>query len=201
MLSVGLTGGIGSGKSTFASFLERQGAEIIDADAIGRAVLEPGETGWRAVVDQFGPGILVPGTMEIARKQLAAIVFNDPSKLAALNAITHPRIVERIAETFEMLRETDEIVVLDAALIVGTGFEQLVDVIIVVDASDELRTRRLTGERGMHARDVEARMRSQIPRDVLLARADIVVPNNGDLEELATSAVKVWDELVARRDA
>lgn len=201
MLSVGLTGGIGSGKSTFASFLERQGAEIIDADAIGRAVLEPGETGWRAVVDQFGPGILVPGTMEIARKQLAAIVFNDPSKLAALNAITHPRIVERIAETFEMLRETDEIVVLDAALIVGTGFEQLVDVIIVVDASDELRTRRLTGERGMHARDVEARMRSQMPRDVLLARADIVVPNNGDLEELATSAVKVWDELVARRDA
>ncbi len=139
MLSVGLTGGIGSGKSTFAAFLAERGAEIVDADAIGRSVLEPGEIAWRGVVDQFGHDILVPGTMEIARKQLAEIVFNDPSKLAALNAITHPRIVERIAQTFEMLSDTDEIVILDAALIVGTGFEQLVEVIIVVDASDEVR--------------------------------------------------------------
>ncbi|MEO8322771.1 MAG: dephospho-CoA kinase, partial [Actinomycetota bacterium] len=126
MLSVGLTGGIGSGKSTFAALLADLGAEIIDADAIGHEVLEPGEPAWRGVVDQFGHEILVPGTMEIARKRLAEIVFNDPSKLAVLNAITHPRILERLAETFEMLGDTGEIVVLDAALIVGTGFEHMV---------------------------------------------------------------------------
>lgn len=201
MLSVGLTGGIGSGKSTFAGFLAERGAEIIDADAIGRAVLEPGEVAWRGVVDQFGHDILVPGTMEIARKQLAEIVFNDPAKLAVLNAITHPRIVERIAQTFEMLSTTNEIVILDAALIVGTGFEQLVEVIIVVDASDEVRKRRLIAERGMLAADVDARMRSQVPREVLLARADIVVTNTGNVEELAAASGRVWDELVARRDA
>lgn len=198
MLSVGLTGGIGSGKSMFAALLADLGAEIVDADKIGHAVLEPGEPAWRAVVDQFGHEILVPGTMEIARKQLAEIVFNDPSKLAVLNAITHPRILERIAETFEMLGDTGEIVVLDSALIVGTGFEHMVEVIVVVDASDAVRKERLIRDRGMLPRDVDARVGSQIPRDVLLERADIVVVNDGDPERLKDEARRVWDELVQR---
>lgn len=201
MLSVGLTGGIGSGKSMFAALLADLGAEIIDADAIGHAVLEPGEPAWRAVVDQFGHEILVPGTMEIARKRLAEIVFNDPSKLAVLNAITHPRILERIAETFEMLGDTGEIVVLDSALIVGTGSEHMVEVIVVVDASDAVRKERLIRDRGMLPRDVDARMGSQIPRDALLERADIVVVNGGDPERLKAEARRVWDELLQRSRA
>ncbi len=201
MLSVGLTGGIGSGKSTFGEYLRRLGAEIIDADGIGRAALAPGEPAWKGVVDQFGDEILEPGTMEISRGHLADIVFNDPAKLAALNAITHPRIVERIAETYEMLSDTNEIVILDAALLVGTGFEQLVELIIVVDAPEDLRRKRLHDERGLSYVDIDARMKSQPPPGVLLAKADIVVDNSGDEPHLEAEAERVWEELVARRDA
>src|SRR5688572_14864126 len=128
MLVAGLTGGIGSGKSTFAALLAERGAQVIDADQIGRDILRPGEPAWHSVVDQFGDEILSPGTMNIDRKQLAGIVFSDPGKLAALNAITHPAIVARIADDLERLRNTDEVVILDAALIVELGLTDTVDV-------------------------------------------------------------------------
>src|SRR5688500_18911374 len=118
MLLVGLTGGIGSGKTTFAALLAERGAFVIDADKLGHEALSPGEPAWHSIVDQFGDEILAAGSLTIDRKVLGRIVFEDPRKLASLNAITHPVNLRKIADTLETLRDSDLIVVLDAALIV-----------------------------------------------------------------------------------
>src|SRR5919205_3767606 len=114
MLLVGLTGGIGAGKSTFAALLAERGAQIIDADELGHDALRPGEDAWNAVVEHFGEEILAAGSMEVDRKRLAGIVFNDPQQRVTLNAIVHPVIMRNIADELEKLRSTNEIVVLDA---------------------------------------------------------------------------------------
>ncbi|MGH2730030.1 MAG: dephospho-CoA kinase [Actinomycetota bacterium] len=199
MLVVGLTGGIGAGKSTFAALLAEEGARVIDADALGREALQVGRPAWHSVVDQFGDEILAAGSMDIDRKRLAAIVFGDPKKLAALNAIVHPVIFKGIAERLEELRGTDEIVVLDAALIVEAGLDDVLDVIVVVDTNKEARRDRLVRERGMMPNQIDARMASQVSREKLLERADIVVRNDGTLEELARDARRVWKELIVRQ--
>ncbi|MDP9068721.1 MAG: dephospho-CoA kinase [Actinomycetota bacterium] len=198
MFTAGLTGGIGSGKSTFAALLAERGAQIIDADHLGREALQPGKPAWHSVVDSFGDEVLAAGTMQIDRKRLAAIVFNDPQKLAALNAITHPVIVRGIADELERLSRTDSIVVIDAALIVELGLHEGLNVLIVVDAPDNQRVRRLVTSRGMRAVDVEARMAAQVPRQKLLEHADIIVMNDATLEQLAREADRVWDDLCAR---
>jgi dephospho-CoA kinase len=199
MLVVGLTGGIGAGKSTLAALLAEEGARVIDADALGREALQVGRPAWHSVVDQFGDEILAAGSMDIDRKRLAAIVFGDPKKLAALNAIVHPVIFKGIAERLEELRGTDEIVVLDAALIVEAGLDTVLDVIVVVDSSKEARRDRLVRERGMMPNEIDARIASQANREKLLERADIVVRNDGSLEELARDARRVWKELIVRQ--
>src|SRR5918992_2731597 len=132
MLVVGLTGGIGTGKSAFAALLAERGAQVIDADLLGRDALRPGLPAWKSVVGQFGDEVLSANSMEIDRKRLAAIVFADRMKLAALNAIVHPVIFKGVADELQRLRHTDEIVVLDAALIIETGLESTCDAIIVV---------------------------------------------------------------------
>ena len=194
MLTVGLTGGIGSGKSTFAGLLARRGAQVVDADAIGRTALEPGQQAWHSVVDTFGDEVLAPG-MKIDRARLAEIVFANPKALAALNAIVHPVIVSRIAETLEMLRGTDEIVIIDAALIVEIGLSDALDVLVVIDAPEEVRRKRLADERQMSIEDINARMRAQTDSAELLGRADIVVRNKGSLDDLDREAQRVWEEL------
>ena len=196
MLVVGLTGGIGSGKSAFAALLAEGGAQVIDADAYGHEALRPGEPSWHSVVDQFGDEILVPATMEVDRQALARIVFSDPDKLAALNAIVHPVIFARIADALERLSQSDEAVVVDAALIIETGIYKALDALIVVRCDDRVRRERLA-ERGMALEDIEARMTVQAPVEVLEQRADIVVDNNGTMEELAAEADRVWVELEA----
>lgn len=194
MLVVGLTGGIGSGKSTFAALLAERGAQVIDADAYGHEALRTGEPSWHSVVDQFGDEVLVPGTMEIDRKVLAEIVFSDPDKLAALNAIVHPVIFSRIADALERLSHTDDVVVVDAALIIETGVYKSLDALIVVRCEDRIRRERLA-ERGMPLSDIEARIAAQAPVEVLEQRADIVVDNDGTPEDLAAEADRVWTEL------
>jgi dephospho-CoA kinase len=196
LLVVGLTGGIGSGKSAFAALLAERGAQVIDADAYGHEALRPGEPSWHSVVDQFGDEILVPATMEVDRQALARIVFSDPDKLAALNAIVHPVIFARIADALERLSQTDEVVVVDAALIIETGIYKALDALIVVRCDDRVRRERLA-ERGMALEDIEARMTVQAPVEVLEQRADIVVDNNGTMEDLAAEADRVWVELEA----
>jgi dephospho-CoA kinase len=199
MLVAGLTGGIGSGKSTFAALLAERGAEVINADALGRAALDPGEPAWHSTVDQFGDDILVATGLDIDRKRLASIVFNDPSKLAALNAIVHPVITRGIADTLEALSGTDEIVILDAALIVELGLDQGLDALIVVTAPEKERRRRLSRSRHMTDEDITARMGAQSSEEDLIARADIVVRNGGTPEALAEEADRVWEELQSRR--
>jgi dephospho-CoA kinase len=195
---VGLTGGIGSGKSTFALLLAERGAHIIDADELGRKALKPGRPAWHSVVDQFGDEILVPGTMDVDRKRLASIVFNDANKLAALNAIVHPVILRGIADHLERLRNTDEVVVIDAALLVDMGVKDLVDALIVVKASPDARRKRLI-TRGMTAADIDARMAAQVSEEKLMERADIVVTNDRSLEHLSGEADRAWQEIQARK--
>ena len=173
---------------------------MIDADQLGRDALRPGRPAWHSTVDQFGDEILAPLTLEIDRKRLAEVVFNDSNKLRALNAIVHPVIVAGIAERLERLATTDEIVVLDAALIVEVGLRESIDVLVVVISNDELRKERLVRERGMSPRDIDARIRSQTDQEELARTADILVVNDGSLEDLAAEADRVWGELEARRD-
>jgi len=199
LLVVGLTGGIGSGKSTFAALLAERGAHVIDADLLGRDALRPGESAWHSVVGTFGDEILVEGTMDIDRKHLAGIVFNDKKKLAALNAIVHPVIVRGIADRLEQLSATDEIVILDAALIVELGLANSVQVVVVVTAAVDNRRRRLAEQRGMAHDDIMSRIGSQASEDELIAKADIVVRNDGDLETLGREADRVWSELQLRK--
>jgi dephospho-CoA kinase len=199
VLLVGLTGGIGSGKTTFARMLEARGAEVIDADELGRQALEPGKPGWHSVVDQFGDEVLAAHSMEIDRKRLAAIVFSVPEKLAALNAIVHPVIMRGIADCLEALRDTDETVILDAALIVELGIRSSLDVLIVVEAPPDKRRDRLVRERGMDLADVERRIGSQADPETLRATADIIVTNDSTMSVLEAEAERVWKELQERK--
>ena len=198
MYVVGLTGGIGAGKSTFASLLAERGAQIIDADVLGRDALQPGKPAWHSAVDQFGDEILVPVTMDIDRKALARIVFNDPGKLAALNAIVHPVIMSGIADELERLRNTESIVILDAALIVELGLTDSLDMTIVVVADESKRSERLIRNRGMEIADISARIAAQSSEEDLLARADVVVRNDGGMEQLVSEADRVWRLLADR---
>jgi dephospho-CoA kinase len=195
VLVVGLTGGIGSGKSTLAALLAERGAQVVDADSLGRDALRPGEPSWHSVVDQFGDEVLVPGSFEIDRKRLAGLVFSDEEKLAALNAIVHPVIFAGVADALERLRNSDSIVVLDAALIVETGLDEAIDLLVVVTAPEDARRARLTGDRAMSLNEIRGRMNAQRNPDELAARADIVVPNDGSLADLAAEAERVWAEL------
>ena len=198
MYVVGLTGGIGSGKSSLAALLAERGAEVIDADELGRRALAPGKPAWNQVIETFGDEIRAAGSMEIDRKRLAQIVFNDPRKLAALNGIVHPEILRGIADTLDTLRGTDEVVVLDAALIVELGLDAGCDALIVVTATRKDRKDRLVHQRGMTIEDVEARMSAQVTEEELLERADFVVRNDGDLEDLDREARRLWTELSRR---
>ncbi len=198
MLVVGLTGGIGSGKSTFAALLSERGAIVIDADVLGHQALAPGEPTWHSIVDQFGDEILSAGSMEVDRKALGRIVFADPHKRAALNAITHPFIMRKIADSLEAFRNTDEIVVLDAALIVDLGLTESLDVIVVVATDTEIRRARLVKDRGMTDDAVDARIAAQARPEDLIAKADIVVGNDGSLDALTQEADRVWAELQGR---
>lgn len=198
MLAVGLTGGIGAGKSTFAALLAERGAQILDADEYGRDALAPGQPAWHSIVSQFGDEVLSAGAMDIDRKKLAAIVFDDRAKLAALNAIVHPVIIQRIADELERLAQTDAIVVIDAALIAELGLRQSLDAVIVVTTKRAERVERLVRTRGMTIDDITARMAAQASDEDLESAADYVVRNDADLDALAREADRVWAELQDR---
>lgn len=193
MLLVGLTGGIGSGKSTVSAMLAERGAEIIDADHIAREVVMPGRDAWCKIRDHFGPGVLFADG-SIDRQALADIVFGDKSKLALLNEITHPAIFKRIADRLEAAKDRDVIVVLDAALLIETGLAQRVDVLVVTHSPMEVQVDRLAAM-GMPAAQANARIAAQAAPEERLARADIVIDNTGSLEDLGRRVDEVWKEL------
>jgi dephospho-CoA kinase len=196
VLLVGLTGGIGSGKSTVSAMLAERGAEIVDADQIAREVVLPGEPAWHKIRDHFGQGVLLPDG-SIDRKALAEVVFGDEAKLALLNEITHPPMFERIADRLEAARDRDAVVVLDAALLIETGLARRVDVLLVVDLPEETQVRRL-GAKGMPAEQARARISAQLSREERKSRADLVIDNSGSVEDLAREVEEAWTELERR---
>ena len=196
MLRVGLTGGIGAGKSEVSRRLEAQGAILIDADAIAREVVAPGTAGLAAVVEAFGNGALrADGSLN--RELVGEIVFGDPAKLEALNGIVHPLVGQRMAE-LERGAGPDAIVVHDVPLLAENNLEGGYDLVVVVDAPEHVQLDRLTRQRGMSAEQAQARMSAQASRDDRLAIADLVIDNSGSLAELDRQVGDLWAELRRR---
>jgi dephospho-CoA kinase len=199
VLTVGLTGGIGSGKSEVSRRLRELGAVVIDADAVAREVVEQGTPGLAAVVAEFGEGVLrADGTLD--REGLGRIVFGDPDRLARLNAIVHPLVGERIAARMaEVERDhPDGVVVYDVPLLVENDLVGRYDVVLVVGASPETQLRRLAQQRGMSEDDARARIAAQAPLAAKLAVADIVIDNDRPLADLDARVQEVWADLRAR---
>lgn len=196
MILVGLTGGIGAGKSTVAAMLAEHGAVIIDADAIVRELQQPGTDVYRHIVDEFGPGVVAAdGTLDRAR--IASLVFSDEDARGALNAITHPPVMEAIAAHVERLRDTDVVVVLDVPLLVEVGGGEGLDCVVVVDAPEEERVARLAEQRGMSAEDARARIAAQATPDRREALADVIIHNGSDRGALAEQVDALWEKLRA----
>jgi dephospho-CoA kinase len=192
----GLTGGIGSGKSTVSALLVSYGAVLIDADRIAREVVEPGTPGLAAVVAEFGTGVLLPdGSLD--RPGLGSIVFADPERLKALNAIVHPLVRDRSSRQ-EAAAGPDSVIVHDVPLLAENALAPLYDVVVVVDAAPSTQLDRLVRLRGMTQEEARARMAAQATREQRLAVADFVIDNDGPLEALEPQVRKVWDELRSR---
>lgn len=193
MTRVGLTGGIGSGKSEVARLLAEHGAVVVDADDLAREAVAPGTDGLAAVVAEFGTAVLAAdGSLDRAR--LGRVVFGDPTRRAALEAIVHPYVGRRSAELVAAA-PPDAVVVYDVPLLVENGLQDGFDVVVVVDASEETRLRRLVDGRGMPEADARARMAAQSSRAERLAVADVVVPNDGDLDALRDAVDALWAQL------
>ncbi|RZT26418.1 dephospho-CoA kinase [Kribbella sp. VKM Ac-2569] len=197
MLRVGLTGGIGAGKSAVSSRLAERGAVVIDSDVLAREVVARGTDGLAEVVDAFGPGVLTADG-ELDRPALGKIVFGDETARRKLEAIIHPRVRARAAE-IEAGAAADAIVVHDIPLLVETGQADRFDVVLVVDVPVEVQVQRLTAQRGMTDEEAKQRIASQASRDDRLAAADVVVGNSGSLADLDRRLDEVWDTLEHRQ--
>jgi dephospho-CoA kinase len=191
MIVVGLTGGIGSGKSTVSALLAEHGAVIVDADAITREVQAPGTLVFEAMVERFGPSI-VAADGSLDRQAVADRVFNDPDELAALNAIVHPAVGAEIGKRMIAEADTDHVVVLDVPLLVESGRDDLAG-LIVVDVDPEIAVARLVEHRGFTEADARARMARQASREDRLARASIVIDNSGTLDDLRAQVDRAWE--------
>ncbi len=197
MLLVGLTGGIGSGKSTVARMLEERGAVVFDADALAREAVRPGTPGHDAVVERFGANVLAPGG-ELDREALASIVFADPAARRDLEAIVHPEVRRLLAEGCEAYQGSDRVVVFSAPLLLETGMHTAFQILVVVSAPEPTQIERLLRDRGMSEDQVRARIAAQAPLEEKVAVADVVVDNDGTLTDLRERVDEVWNELRAR---
>ncbi|MGH9055125.1 MAG: dephospho-CoA kinase [Acidimicrobiales bacterium] len=180
MLLVGLTGGIGSGKSTVAAGLARRGLAVVDADAISREIVEPGGPAYGPVVDRFGPGVVgLDGRLD--RPALAAIVFADEAALADLNDLTHPVIARVMADRVQALQAANRVVVLDIPLLtIASKSRYKLGAVVIVDTPEDVAVRRLVEQRGFSEADARARVAAQIGRQERRALADLVIDNAGD---------------------
>jgi dephospho-CoA kinase len=192
---MGLTGGIGSGKSTVSRLLAERGAVIVDADQIAREVVEPGTPGLAAVVDAFGQDVLAADG-SLNRPALAAIVFADPEARGRLDGIVHPLVRARAGEV-EAQAAPDAVVVHDIPLLVETGQAGSYDLVLVVEADPEIRVQRLVG-RGLSEDDARARIAAQATDEQRRAVADVVLDNSGTPEQLADQVERFWAERVGR---
>ncbi len=195
MIVVGLTGGIGSGKSTVSAMLADHGAVIVDADRIARDLQTPGSPVVVAMAERFGAGVVrADGSLD--RAAVAAIVFDDKQALDDLNAIVHPAMQDEIQRQIDAQRATDRLVVLDFPLL-GENPRRGLAATVVVDVEPEIAVRRLVDQRGMDEADARARISSQISRADRLASATHVVDNDGDMAGLRSRVDDLWVELTA----
>jgi dephospho-CoA kinase len=197
VLLVGLTGGIGSGKSTVARLLEERGAVVFDADLLAREAVEPGTPGHAAVIERFGADVLAPGG-ELDREALASIVFADPSARRDLEQVVHPEVRRLFAEGSEAYRDTDRVVVFSAPLLVETGMHTAFEILVVVSATVATQIERLMRQRGMSEASIRARIDAQAPLEDKAAAADFIVDNEGTLDELESQVERLWKDLAAR---
>ena len=198
MLAVGLTGGIGSGKSAVAELLVARGAVLIDADQVAREVVAPGGAAYQALIDRFGAGIVAPdGTID--RPALAAVAFADDATRADLNAITHPAIGVAMIQARDALEDTDNIVVLAIPLLTAKHRDTVkLRLVVVVDCLTDIALERLLTQRGMDRADAEARIAAQISREERIKEADYVLDNSGDRTQLEAGVSTLWEWLVAQ---
>ena len=193
----GLTGGIGSGKSTVAALLREHGVPVVDADELAREALEPGTPGLEAVTKSFGPGVLLPdGSLD--RKGLAALVFGDEGARKRLNAITHPIVRQLSQERFAALEELGvRLAGYDVPLLFEVGLDQALRPVVVVAASEATQLERILGRGGLSAQEARARIAAQLPLAEKRARADHVIENDGSRAELAAQVEAVVERLRA----
>ena len=196
MLRVGLTGGIGSGKSTVSAMLSARGAVVIDYDLLAREVVDPGSPAMRAIAERFGDDVVAAdGTLD--RPALGALVFADPDALNDLNGITHPAI-GALAAAREESAGPDAIVVHDNPLLIEMGAAERCDVVLVVDVPEDVQIERLVTIRGMSETDARARLSAQASREERTGAADLLIDNTGPLDELDPIVGGIWGELVSR---
>jgi dephospho-CoA kinase len=195
VVTVGLTGGIGSGKSEVARRLAARGTVVVDADHIAREVVAPGTPGLAAVVAEFGADVLRhDGALD--RERLAAMVFHDEAARQRLNAIVHPLVRERSAQIVASL-PADAIVVHDIPLLVENGLSGSFDLVVVVDAAEDAQVDRLRRYRGMTEADARARIAAQATREQRRAAADVVIDNSGELDQLDRQVDELWERIRA----
>ena len=199
MLVIGLTGGIGTGKSEAARYLVSLGAKLIDADVVGHEAYRPHAEAWRRVVEAFGEGILGPDN-EIDRRALGAIVFSDPDQLARLNGIMHPLMAAMVQERIDGFKDGGaDAVVVEAALLFEAGWDSLVQEVWVTDSPVDVVVDRLAQRNGMSEEEARRRISSQMSREERLERADFVIDNSKDVDSMREAIDELWATRVKER--
>jgi dephospho-CoA kinase len=201
-ITIGLTGGIGSGKSAASKILAELGAPAIDADKVGHEIYQPGTPAYRELIESFGDRILAPdGTID--RRKLGPIVFADPAALKRLNAIVHPKMFTRMGEMVAAMRRGGDKrpIVIEAAILIEANWQPLFDEIWLVTASREQVIERVERDRGLKPEQAEARIRAQLSDDERRRHATSVIRNDGTLEELRAAVTGLWQDALARATA
>jgi len=199
MLVIGLTGGIGTGKTQVSEMLEKLGAAIVNADLLGHQIYVPQSEAWREVVEVFGEEVLAPNG-EIDRTKLGPIVFGDLEALKKLNAITHPKIYALADESLKKLSEEgSEVAVLEAALLIEAKWTPLVNEVWVTTAPEQDVVKRIQERNGFTEEAIQSRIASQMTQEERITHADVIIENEGDLTELKTKIHKLWNDRVAAR--
>lgn len=199
MIVIGLTGGIGSGKSEVSRILNELGAEVIDADRVGHEAYRPNTETWQAVVQAFGEEIL-QSDGEIDRRKLGPIVFSDPDAMARLNGIMHPRMRDMIRERLETLRgQGTEVAVVEAAILIEADWTSLVDEVWVTDSTEEMVVERVGRRSNLDADEIRRRIKSQMAREERAGHATVIIHNDEGIEQLKQRIHELWDSRVKGR--
>lgn len=192
---VGITGGIGTGKSTASRILGELGVTVIDVDRVFHQMLVPGDPVFEAIVKEFGPRYLNPdGTLN--RRRLGTMVFSHPEKLRLLGTITHPAVKERVTALVKETRSKGEDGVIDHPLLFETKMENLADEVWVVAAPEEVQTARIMKRNNLSREEALKRIKAQMPLEEKIARADVVIDNSGEVKELKEKVINLWKERI-----